>query len=124
MAALRFGLRGSGGGGTELEASRVRRARWVVLRAWSSACNALELGMLGAERAFVEGSRCKGRRVKVSSIAADSLCFSQIEGKEPVDKRCECGGRGEGERATVWRMNTSVAKGCIDAQILELCGKR
>lgn len=69
IAALRLGFRGRGGGGTECGVSRVRRARWVWLRAWSSAVMAGVFSE-GQERAFVAGSRWSGRRVKVSSIVS------------------------------------------------------
>ena len=69
MAALRLGLRGRGGGGTEWGVSRVRSERCVALRRASS----VAMGALlreGQDMALLVGSRWRGRRVNVSSMAA------------------------------------------------------
>ena len=56
IAALRFGLCGTGGGGTPAGLSSARRARWVAFKSVSSECSG---GLLsdGAEIALEVGSR-------------------------------------------------------------------
>ena len=62
-----MGFSGRGGGGTEALSSW-RRERCRVLMAVSSEVR-LGVEIVGAESALLAGSRCRGRRVNVSSIS-------------------------------------------------------
>lgn len=68
ICAPRFGFRGMGGGGMLLprgESVTLRRSRW---RVFSSVSSVVSWGeeWVGQLRDLLVGSRCKGRRVKVS----------------------------------------------------------
>ena len=60
--------------------SRVRRERWVVLRRASSVASGA-LVTEGQEMALLLGSRWRGRRVKVSSIAGAGAGGVAVGGK-------------------------------------------
>lgn len=76
ICAERLGLTGTGGGG--IGESSVRRVRWRLFRLASSSCRARELEE--DVMALEVGSRCIGRRAKLSGSSIFEISVHQYSG--------------------------------------------